>query len=191
MINDLEDAKEEKMTRVANFGVEVATMINDLEEDKKFLADLAKNCASKKKEWALYQKTMATELLALADTIKLLNDDDALELFKKTLPSGASFLQLQVSAKEVRGRALATLAAARARGSGRDTRLDLLEMGLRGKKIGFEKIVKMIDDLVALLQKEQVADDKKKEWCEAELDTADDKKKALENETADDKKKAL
>merc|ERR1719305_1579899 len=185
-------ALEEKMTRVANFGVEVATMINDLEdakegleEDKKFLADLAKNCASKKKEWALYQKTMATELLALADTIKLLNDDDALELFKKTLPSGASFLQLQVSAKEVRGRALATLAAARARGFGRDTRLDLLEMGLRGKKIGFDKIVKMIDDLVAILQKEQVADDKKKEWCEAELDTADDKKKALENEISD------
>ena len=39
---------------------------------------------------------MYLELPALADTIKTLNDDDALELFKKTLPS--SFVQKQVIA---------------------------------------------------------------------------------------------
>merc|ERR1719375_1069786 len=43
----------------------------------------------------------------------------------------------------------------------------------------------MIDDLVAVMQKEHVDDDKKKEWCEAELDTADDKKKSLENGISD------
>ena len=32
----------------------------------------------------------AMELAALADTIKVLNDDDALDFFKKTLPSAAS-----------------------------------------------------------------------------------------------------
>merc|ERR1719446_900422 len=69
MVNDLEDTKE------------------DLAESKKFLADLDVNCANKKKEWAAYQKMQGEELLALADTIKVLNDDDALELFKKTLPS--------------------------------------------------------------------------------------------------------
>ena len=35
------------------------------------------------KKWC---KTRTEELLALADTIKMLNDDDALELFKKILP---------------------------------------------------------------------------------------------------------
>jgi len=185
-------AIEDKMTRVGELGVEVATMINDLEdtkegleEDKKFLADMDTICEQKKKEWAAYQKMMAEELLALADTIKILNDDDALELFKKTLPSAASLLQIQLSAKEVRQQALKALSGARADGVGRDARLDLLEMALRGKKMGFEKIIKMIDDLVALLAKEQVDDDEKKAWCLAELDTADDKKKALENAISD------
>jgi predicted nucleic acid-binding Zn-ribbon protein len=185
-------AIEDKMTRVGELGVEVATMINDLEdtkegleEDKKFLADMDRICEQKKKEWAVYQKMMAEELLALADTIKILNDDDALELFKKTLPSAASFLQLQVSVKEMRQQALLALSGVRPRGVGRDARLDLLEMALQGKKMGFEKIIKMIDDLVALLAKEQLDDDEKKAWCLAELDTADDKKKALENSISD------
>jgi chromosome segregation ATPase len=83
---------EEKMKRVGDLGVEIATMKNDLEdtkedleEDTKFLADLKKNCATKKEEWEAICKTRSEELLALAETIKILNDDDALELFKKTL----------------------------------------------------------------------------------------------------------
>merc|ERR1719281_979666 len=157
-INAATKGIEDKLGRVAGLGVEVAEMINDLadtkeglEEDKKFLADLDKNCELKKKEWALYKKTQAEELVALAETIKILNDDDALELFKKTLPT-PSFLQVQVTAKEVRQRALAALAAARAPGRS-DARLDLLELALSGKKMGFEKVIKMIDDLVALLAK--------------------------------------
>merc|ERR1719453_2423052 len=101
-INALQSAVESKMTRVGELGVKVAEMVNDLEdtkedleESKKFLADLDVNCANKKKEWAAYQKMQGEELLALADTIKVLNDDDALELFKKTLPGSASSL-LQV-----------------------------------------------------------------------------------------------
>merc|ERR1719191_1998153 len=53
------------------------------------------------------------------------------------------------------------------------------------KKVGFETVIKMIDDLVALLAKEQAEDDKKKAWCEAELDTKDDEKKALEHDISD------
>merc|ERR1719207_66271 len=43
----------------------------------------------------------------------------------------------------------------------------------------------MIDDLVALLAKEQKDDDEKKEWCDAEFDTSDDKKNALEHDITD------
>merc|ERR1719171_3228240 len=128
---------------------------------------------------------MAAELMALADTIKILNDDDALELFKKTLPSAASLLQVRSPLGQMRHLALVALSEVRAPGVRRDARLDLLEMALRGKKMGFEKIIKMIDDLVALLAKEQLDDDDKKAWCLAELDTSDDKKKALENSISD------
>merc|ERR1712079_897912 len=94
---------ETKLERVGTLGVEIAQMKNDLGDteealaaDKEFLANLDKNCETKKKEWAVVVKTRAEELAALADTIKVLNDDDALDLFKKTLPSAASSLmQLQ------------------------------------------------------------------------------------------------
>merc|ERR1719160_586033 len=85
---------EKKLTQIGTLGVEIAEMKNDLSdteaqliENKKFLADLEAECAKKKAEWEERKKTRAEELLALADTIKILNDDDALELFKKALPS--------------------------------------------------------------------------------------------------------
>ena len=46
---------------------------------------------------------------------------------------------------------------------------------------GFEKITKLIDELVATLKKEQEEDDAEKEWCEADLDKTEDTKKALES----------
>ena len=104
------------MTRVGNLGVEISTTKEDLDdtakamlEDKKFLADLEKGCATKQGEWDECCKTRTEELLALSDTIKMLNDDDALELFKKTLPGASAFLQVQVSAQEVRSQALSAL----------------------------------------------------------------------------------
>jgi hypothetical protein len=39
---------------------------------------MEKNCATKTAEWEVVVKTRADELAALADTIKLLNDDEAL-----------------------------------------------------------------------------------------------------------------
>merc|ERR1719262_895702 len=102
-VNSLSKAIEEKMVRLGKLQVEVVEMKEDLDdtgkalvEDKKFLADLAKNCKTKAAEHEANMKLRGEELLALADTIKILNDDDALELFKKTLPgASASFLQLQ------------------------------------------------------------------------------------------------
>merc|ERR1719456_832218 len=97
---------EEKLVRLGNSGVELVNLKEDLEdtktsleEDKKFLEDLEKNCATKKEEWTARCKVRADELLALADTIRILNDDDALDLFKKTLPS-PSLLQLKGTTKE-------------------------------------------------------------------------------------------
>merc|ERR1719379_317912 len=119
-VNALTKAIEEKMTRVGELAVEIVQMKNDLGdtgealvEDKKFLKDLEKNCATKKDEWEGIVKTRNEELLALADTIKVLNDDDALELFKKTLPGAASFVQVQVSSSAARSRALAVIRGAR------------------------------------------------------------------------------
>jgi len=153
-------------------------------EDTKFLADLKENCATKTKEWDEIVKSRAAELVALADTIKILNDDDALELFKKTLPS-ASLLQVGLRDAAVRERALVGVLAARAVSVQLRPQLDFISMALRGKKIGFDKVIKMIDDMVATLKEEQKDDDNKREYCALQLDQADDKKKELEHTIAD------
>jgi len=182
---------ETKLTRIADLGVEIAEMKNDLGDtqealvaDKKFLANLDENCDKKKKEWEVVVKTRAEELAALADTIKVLNDDDALELFKKTLPSASSFMQIQATAKNTRSKALAELHQF-TKHHPNSAKLELLALALEGKKIGFEKIIKMIDDMVATLKVEQADDDSKKQYCGEELDLADDKKKSLEHAVSD------
>merc|ERR1719198_708686 len=191
-VDSLTKMIEDKLQRVGDLGVEIQEMKNDLgdtadglEDDKKFLADLDKNCASKQKLYEENVKMRGQELAALADTIKVLNDDDALELFKKTLPGASSFLQIQVSASAMKARALALIQEAQSSSTERRPALDFIALALRGKKIGFEQVIGMIDDLVKELKVEQETDDKKKEYCAEEFDTSEDKHKVLTKSIAD------
>jgi len=183
-------ALESKLERVGQTGLDIVEMKEDLDdtqkalaEDKKFLAELQKGCATKQGEWDERCKVRADELLALADTIKILNDDDALDLFKKTLPS-ASFLQMQTTSLELKRRALAALQVAQAHN--KRPELDFIALALRERNQGpFDKVIGMIDEMVAILGEEQTADDDKKAYCEAELDKTEDEKKALERKVDD------
>merc|ERR1719482_1043447 len=114
-INALTSEIEAKTARVGELGVQLVTEKEDLDdttkslaEDEQFLKDLQTDCKTKDEEWATHQKIRAEEVLAIAETIKILNEDDALELFKKTLPS-ASLLQLMSNTRAVKSRALAAL----------------------------------------------------------------------------------
>merc|ERR1711972_100439 len=129
-------AIETKTVQTGELAVSIVEMKDDLAdteaamaEDKKFLADLSSNCDTKKEEYDAVVKTRAEELVAISETIKVLNDDDALELFKKTLPS-AAFIQVTVSSTEVRRRAREAL---KPRGSKKDYRIDMMVMALHGK----------------------------------------------------------
>merc|ERR1719311_1811606 len=194
-VNSLTKSIEEKMVRLGKLQVDIVEMKEDLDdtgkallEDKKFLADLDKNCALKTKEHEENMKLRSEELLALADTIKVLNDDDALELFKKTLPS-ASLMQVQVTEASQRQQALAVIRAA-GRGRSSHPELNFIALALQSKKVDFSKVLKMIDEMVAVLKQEQLDDDHKKEYCNTQFDLADDKKKGLER-TVSNLEKAL
>jgi len=187
-INALTAALETKMTRSGELAVEIVQMKNDLGDteaaliqDQAFLKDMEANCAKKQAEWSTIVETRNQELSALADTIKVLNDDDALELFKKALPgASAAFVQLSVNTISARANALAAI-----RKAGKSPQLDFIAMAIQGKKIGFDKVIKMIDEMAATLKKEQLDDDHKKEYCAAQFDMADDKKKGLERAVSD------
>jgi len=187
-VNALTAAIEDKTRRVGELGVSIVQMKGDLSDseealiaDTKFLAELAKSCSTKEAEWAIIVKSRSEEMLALADTIKILNDDDALEMFKKTLPgASASLVQVAVGNKATKNHALALLEAARGNKKDDRQKIDFIMLALRGKSQGFEKVIKLIDEMVALLGEEQLDDDHKKEYCEMQFDFTDDKKKELE-----------
>merc|ERR1719399_250115 len=84
------EAIESKTVRSGNLAVSVTTTADDIEdttaemkETEAFVANLASTCAMKKEEFS-----------AVSEAIKILNDDDALDLFKKTLSLSQSSLRL-------------------------------------------------------------------------------------------------
>merc|ERR1719224_102991 len=91
-ISAASEAIESKTVRSGDLAVTVTTTADDIEdttsemkETEAFVANLASQCALKKKEWAERQSIRAEEISAIGEPIKVLNDDDALDLFKKTL----------------------------------------------------------------------------------------------------------
>merc|ERR550537_1284085 len=92
------EAIETKMGRAGELAVSVVQTKDALEdaneeaaETAKFQATLEKDCATKEKEMAERTKMRNMEITAISEAIGILNDDDALDVFKKALPS--SFAQ--------------------------------------------------------------------------------------------------
>ena len=105
--------------------------------------------------------------VAWADAIKILNDDDdddALELFKNNSPKC-----IDSSARVFEG----------------NPSFDFISLALKGEKIGMEKVIKLIDDLVAEPKQDQINDDSEKEYCAVQVYLSDDKKKGLEKSISD------
>merc|ERR1719473_646239 len=115
-ISAASSAIESKTVRSGDLAVATTTMADDIEdttaemkETQAFVANLAEQCATKKKEWAARQKMRAEEVSGISEAIKILNDDDALDLFKKTLSLAQSdnFIQeASTSSRVLRARDL-------------------------------------------------------------------------------------
>jgi septal ring factor EnvC (AmiA/AmiB activator) len=188
----LSSALETKTAREGELSVKLVDTENDLSDTKTSLAqsevlltDLDRMCDAKEAEYELNKKMRSEELAALADTIKILNDDDALELFKKAIPAkSGSFLQVKVDTRVMQARALQMIKQL-SKSSTDKNRLNFLVLALKGKKIGFDGIIKMIDGMIATLKKEQTDDEVKQAYCAKEFDSSDDKKKEQERSIED------
>merc|ERR1719265_1542694 len=195
------EAIESKTVRVGELAVSAVQTkdaledtIQEVADNEKFSASLDEQCASKQKEWAVRQKARADEIAAISDAIGILNDDDALDVFKKAAPDAAAFLQrssprTRASKAKSAQAVLATLASRKSAHS-QELKLILYSMGSKlrlaskGKVQKFDEIKKMIDDMVALLGKEQKDDDKQKEFCRDEFDRTADEEAAAKEKVA-------
>merc|ERR1719171_1066506 len=199
-ISAASSAIETKTQRSGELAVSVVTTADDIEDTTKelddlqsFLANLASQCATKKKEWAARCQTRAEEVAAISEAIKILNDDDALDLFKKTLSleSVASsvstrkfgLLQQHTSASVV-SRVRNMVAAMTRKGAPHKAQLELLELSLKAKKVDFSKVLAMIDGMESVLKEEQSDDDSTKAFCDKDLEKSADEKKDTEEAIA-------
>jgi len=112
-------------------------------------------------------------------------------LFKKTLPgagAAGALMQVKSGEQEVKQRAMSLLHKAgvvASRHSLESPDVRFIELALTGGKVDFSKVIKMIDDMVAILAEEQMDDDHKKEYCGRQLDFTDDKLKTLAGTESD------
>jgi len=181
-------AIESKTKRAGALAVAIATGQDDIEDTTKelsetqsFLANLAAQCRTKKEEWDVRSKTRAEEIAGISEAIKILNDDDALDLFKKTLSlSQKSLLQKGASVKRA-GRAHDLIAALAAK-SPHSSQLALIAYALQAKAVDFSKVIQMIEDMMGVLKSEQEADDSQKSFCNKDLASSANQKEDLEGE---------
>merc|ERR1719160_307632 len=140
-------------------------------------------------------KLRAEEVKAISEAISILNDDDALDVFKKAVPSAlvqeqVGFLQHSDGLASKVQKAQAILATTATKANSRQLDLLLftlnskLKLHAKGKAQGLESVIKMIDDMVVLLGKDQDIDDKQKTYCEDELEKAEDEQKASKEKLA-------
>merc|ERR1719155_322640 len=193
-ISSATSAIEAKTKRSGEVAVEVVQTEDDFEdteaevkETQAFIGDLATQCAEKKGDWAERQKMRAEEVSAISEAIKVLNDDDALDLFKKTIPSmvqtGMQFLQ-RSSKSSVALRAKGLLVSLAQVSRSHQTQLSLIASALKSKSVDFSKITEQIDGMVDVLGKEQADDDSQKDFCDAEFEKSAAEKKDTEEAIA-------
>jgi hypothetical protein len=153
-----------------------------LASDVAFLSDLNLRCQQSDKDWELRSKTRSDEIAAVSEVISMLSDDDAFDLFGKTVDSGSlpSFMQMREE-KHVRARLVSELQkVARKTGS-----LQLAALSAHAKLDAFTKIKALIDDMVTVLKKDQEDEVKHRDFCVSEFDKNSVQTLNKENELKD------
>jgi len=202
------EAIESKTKRVGELAVAVvqsADTVEDATAEKadaeKFLATLGTQCKEKAAAYSERSKSRAAEVAAISEAIGILNDDDALDVFKKSVPSAliqssdkaykkVGFLQVHAGAPEARlTKALGYVASAAE--FHRSHKLEFLEYTMKNKlrtaakgAVDFGAILKMIDEMVAVLTKEQEDDTTHKSWCSKELGSSTDESEDVKEKIA-------
>jgi len=188
-------AIESKTAQSGELAVLVAQGKNALEDSEaeladtqKYIASLKISCEEQQKAWTARQAARAEEVSAISEAISVLNDDDALDVFKKALPSsfvsmGANrmdFLQSRKAKKTPLQKANMILASAASTYKSQELLLISYSMKSKVKQhtANAGGVPGMIDDMVALLKKEGDDDAQQKGWCEGELAKASDDQKA-------------
>merc|ERR1740138_961623 len=157
-------AIESKTERSGTLAVTITTTkgdikdtTNEMTDTEAFLANLKVECGEKKKEWAVRCQIRAEEVAAISEAIKVLNDDDALDLFKKTLslnqgPAGSQFgfIQQHEAQHNKAQQALQQIQSNKV--DQKNLQVQFLENSLKAKNVDFTKVIAMTDEMMTVLK---------------------------------------
>merc|ERR1719247_2913070 len=187
-------AIESKTQRSGTLAVTITTTRGDIKDTtsemtdtEAFLANLKVECAEKKKEWSVRCQIRAEEVAAISAAIKVLNDDDALDLFKKTLslsqgPAGSQFgfIQQHEAQHNKAQQALQQIQSNKV--DQKDLQVQFLENALKSKNVDFTKVIAMTDEMMTVLKEEQASDDAQKGFCDKDIAKTEVEQKDTEEE---------
>jgi len=186
LINQIEQATDESelKTKVkaeraqdeASAKGDLATTENDLATDTKYLKDLITECDQKAKDFENRQMLRKDELIAIHKAIEIMSSDEVMGTGEKHLPqflqlksTKSSMSMLRSSADAPLRKKLVSFLSQRAK----ETRSRLLaHLASRAAAGGpFDKVKKMIKDMIVKLMEEATEESEHKGWCDTEMGT--------------------
>jgi hypothetical protein len=171
---------EEKQETKGRLAVEIvqhqnaaATATKELSDAEAFLANLKQSCADKQADWDARTKARNEELAAIQEAIDVLNDDDALDIFKAAVKPAAkpeSFLQV-AKTRNIKARVSSMLKKINSTPALALMASTTVQKLKQASTVDFSKIIIMIDDMIKLLKEEQAHDESTQTWCNEEFGT--------------------
>jgi hypothetical protein len=152
---------------------DLAQTTKDREEDQKYADDTAALCEQKSHDFESRQKLREEEIVALAKAIEIISSKGVAGTGEKHLPALLQKRKAHMVLANLRKAGSSPFqerAAAFLSGRARDTGSVLLsEAAGRVTDGPFDKVKKMIKDLVVRLMEEATAETEHKGWCDSEL----------------------
>jgi len=180
-------AMEEKMLRLGELKVEMQVMKDDMKdqaeaqkENLEFATALNKTCEEKQQAWNEYQAAQAEELQALTETVQFLSQDQVSDTLSAVSTSAL------VDTGVARTRRAEALSLSFLQTSEVEATGDSFELALRGQRgQGMDDVLRHIDDLHEVLDKEQASDEERQTYCETKLRRAANAKSTKQREVED------
>jgi hypothetical protein len=182
-IAEIQERYAEEMKQLENTEAQLAL-------DEEFLRNLEEKCATMDADFEKRTKDRMAEIVAVADAIKILNNDESFEMFNKMVAPNPEFLQIKSStSQKERRQQVVTLLQRAAHASGSS---QIAMLAASAQLDAFTKVKELIDKMMVELGKQQAEEIEHRDWCidgfntnERETAAAYDKKESLQTKIAD------
>jgi len=149
---------------------DLASTRKELAEDEKTLSDMKATFAAKSEQFAANQEVRTAELEAIGKAIEIISDPKVSGSYGEhvnLLQGKTSLLQIRSARSRVNSRSRVVAFLQKKAALLSSTALKTLASQVESNP--FDKVVKMIEDLVAKLKEEAAAEAEHKQWCDEQL----------------------